>query len=49
MQEKRNLEEFNLMMKDYGKKKAIFNEKKERKKSMEDIVNTYEYLMKKKN
>ena len=48
IQEKRYLEEFNLMMKDYGKKKAIFNEKKERKKSMEDIVNTYEYLMKKK-
>ena len=48
IQEKRYLEEFNLMMKDYGKKKAIFNEKKERKKSMEDVVNTYEYLMKNK-
>jgi len=47
IQEKRYLEEFQLMMKDYGKKKAIFNEKKERRKSMQDVVNTYEELMKK--
>ena len=47
IQEKRYLEEFQFMMKDYGKKKAIFNEKKERRKSMQDVVNTYEELMKK--
>jgi hypothetical protein len=47
IQEKRFLEEFQFMLRDYGKKKAIFNEKKERRKSLQDVVNTYEEHMKK--